>query len=246
LFTDSIVSPALIEIAKTLLDSGRISPLLLKDYIQPIVKLAQQYCNRLKVNPFNYDYSDYTLLDVLSFLNTTSTNAALQNWLAIKKSPYLQIHAAGHLLQNNQTVNTTVWQNLAANKATRTRLYDTLQAYKKETFFPKEYLKQRYFAESHIYAAASEDEEPSTLTYLTQKVIYFNNKPARFYFYNVTYGDGDNATHSLVGAGPFEENVSRIHSKKAFGEIYAKENFDPNNLSAQMDNLIKQMEERPE
>jgi hypothetical protein len=90
--------------------------------------------------------------------------------------------------------------------------------------------------------AASDEDEPDDLTYLTQKVIDFNGVQSRFFFYKVTYGEGDDASHSLACAGPFNINTNDMSSDTASGELYYDEDFDPSNLPAQIDALIKQME----
>ena len=134
LLSDTVLSPALVEIARTLLDSGYIRPSLLQEYKQPIVALAQQYYNRLKMNPDDYNYYNYSLLDVLGYINNPSADAALQSFASLKGSPYLQLQAAAYLLKNKQVIKPSVWQNLAAERGTRTRLYDTLKAYNKAAF----------------------------------------------------------------------------------------------------------------
>ena len=105
------------------------------------------------------------------------------------------------------------------------------------------YLNQKYFAESYVYVVASDDEEPSGLTYLTQKTINFKGRQARFFFYKVAYGEGDETTYSLACAGPFHINTSDVSSEDATADIYYDEEFDPSNSAAQMDALIKQMED---
>ncbi|TKK67960.1 TraB/GumN family protein [Ilyomonas limi] len=243
LLDDTVMAPSILRIARPLLDSGLMDITVTEPYQQSILRFAQQHYKNIKSDPDSYDYSDYALLDVLGYINNTATNAALQSWTLLKKSPYLQMSAACKLLHNKQVLNPSTLQNLAAEKGTRTALYDTLRAYKKEALYPKAYLTQKDFAESYVYTAASDDDEPSNLTYLTQKVINFKGKEARFYFYKVTYGEEDDASYSLACAGPFNVNANTISAEDATGEMYYEEDFDPTNLPAQMDALIKQMED---
>ena len=228
LLKDTVMAPSIIEIAKPLLDSGLVNVAVMQPYQQSIIQLAQKNYKSIRSNPDSYDYSNYALLDVLGYMNNATTNAMLQNWTSLKKSPYLQMSAACKLLRNKQVLKPSVLQNLAAEKSTRTELYDTLRAYKKEALYPKEYLTQKNFAESYVYNAASDDDEPSNLTYLTQKVISFKGKQARFYFYKVTYGEGDDASYHLACAGPFSVNVNTISAEDATGDMYYEEDFDPN------------------
>jgi hypothetical protein len=109
--------------------------------------------------------------------------------------------------------------------------------------FPSQYLNQKSFAESYAYIAASDEEDPSNLIYLTQKTINFKGRQSRFFFYKIIYGEGDEATTSLACAGPFHMNADDVSFKDATGDIYYGEDFDSSNLPAQMDALIKQMED---
>lgn len=243
LLKDSIMAGTVVRMAARLLDSGLTSIASLQPYQQDLLAMSQRNYRKLKNDPDAYDYANYLLLDVLAKMNTAATNASIQNWSLLKKSPYTAMHATAHLLQNKQTLNPVALQNLAAAKETRAALYDTLRAYKKQNLFPKEYLTQKYFAESYVYSAASDDDDPSDLTYLTQKVINFKGKQSRFFFYKVTYGEDDDASYTLACAGPFNVNVADVSADHATGDIYYDEDFDPENLPAQMDALIKQMED---
>ncbi len=116
-----------------------------------------------------------------------------------------------------------------------------MKVYHEEKLFPRQYLTQKYFAESYVYVAASDDDAPSDLTYLTQKTINFKGRQARFFFYKVSYGEDDDINYSLAGAGPFNLDTKDVSSEMAMGALYYDEDFDPANLSTQIDALIKQM-----
>jgi len=241
LLKDTVMAPAITRIAMRLLDSNLINVFIFQPYQKDILNLAQKNYQKVKKDPDAYDYANYSIINLLGAMNNASCNAVLQNW-SLLKSPYLQIAAISELLKNKQTLNPAALQSIASDKSTRTELYDTLHAYKKEALYPKAYLSQKSFAESYVYLAASDDDEPSDLTYLTQKIINFKGKQSRFYFYKVTYGEDEDAGYSLACAGPFNVNVTTVSTEDATGSLYYEEDFDPANLPAQMDALIKQME----
>ncbi len=241
LMKDTIMAPVIIKLSNKLLNRDYADKTLLQPYQQDVLQIAQKKYTVAKNDADSYDELNYPLIDLLGKMNTAETNAMLQKW-SLLKDIYIQMEAVGMLLQNKQPVNPLAIKALTADNSTRIELYDSLKAYKKENLFPAQYLTQKYFAKSHVYTAASDDEDPDKLTYLTQKIINFKGRQSRFYFYKVTYGDSDDASYSLACAGPFHMNVSDV-SEDAAGDIYYDEEFDASNLPAQMDALIKQMEE---
>jgi hypothetical protein len=74
-------------------------------------------------------------------------------------------------------------------------------------------------------------------------VINFKGRQSRFYFYKLTFHDGDDTTYSLACAGPFNVNVQEVFSKDATGVIYYDEYFDQSNVRKQSESLIKTMED---
>ena len=174
-------------------------------------------------------------------MDNAECNGMLQSFSLVKQ-PYIQIETLSELLKNNQTINAGVIQRLAAKRESRTELYDTLKAYKKENLFPKQYLTQKYFAESYVYAAASDDYEPSEITYVTQKLVNFKGRQSRFFFYKVLYDEDDKKNYSLACAGPFDVSTTKLSEEDADADIYSDEYFDQENLASQTDALIKQME----
>lgn len=240
---DTIAQENMLEITESLLDSNLLSTSLLQPYYQDVISLTQKRYKALKSDADDYNAVDYSLIGILGRINSAETNSLLQSFSTLSKHLYIQLKAIDKLLANNQQVNTKSLQTLAADRSYRTDLYDKLKAHKKEALFPKQFLTQKYFAESYIYNAASDDDEPSDMIYLTQKIINFNGVQSRFFFYKVTYGEGEYESNTLACSGPFSLNETDMTTDKASAELYYDEDFDPTNLPAQMDALIKQMEE---
>jgi hypothetical protein len=242
LMKDTVMASFTINITNKLIDSGLIDKTLLQPYQENILQLSEKNYKALQRDPDNYDALNSELVDLLGKINTSAGNAMLGKWSSVNDL-YLKMNAVLWLLRNKQTINVSAIQSLAKDKLTRTELYDSLKAYKKQNLFPSQYLTQKSFAESYVYIVGSDDDDPTDLTFLTQKVINFKGRQSRFFFYKITYGEGDDANYSLACAGPFHTDVKDVSSEDATGDLYYDENFDPANLSAQMDTLIKQMED---
>lgn len=242
LLRDSLWMPSLLKLANKLSDSNLISIQLLEPYHQHIFKLAQKQYNKLKKDVDAYDNYNYTLIDILEKINNTASNQMLQKWSTLKGN-FVQFNAATALLRNKQTLNPLTIKDLAQHKYTRTELYDTLIAYKKQALYPKQFLNQKSFAESYAFTAGADDDEPTGITYITQKTIRFKGRDSRFFFFKITYGEEGDEYYSLACAGPFNLNTADISAGQAMGDLYYDDDFDSTDLSGQMDALIKQMEE---
>ena len=213
---------------------------LSKTFQQDVIKFAERRFKILR-NEDDYGSGDNSLIELLGHFSNAQCNAMLQKWLGVKPG-YLKLQTITALLKNGQTVNVKVFNQLAADKVYRLDLYDGLKKYKKQSLFPKQYLTQQYFAEAMVYAAATDDDEPSGLTYLSQKVIPFKGKAARFFFYKVAYGEDEDKKYILACAGPFDRDASKLSEDDATGSLYYEQNFDPLILSEQMNALVRQME----
>jgi uncharacterized protein YbaP (TraB family) len=242
LLKDTITGPAVIDIAENLIDSNLISFTSFEKYQQQILQLAAWRYKKLKTNDDEgYSYGDDGLIALLGRFNTAASNAMLQRWLTIGKN-YLSLKCIKVLAVNKQIISQKPILKLATDKSYRVDLYNELKKIKKQTLFPKQYLTQQSFAESIVYNAATEDDdEPSALTLLAQKIILFKGKKSRFFFYKITLGDEDK-TYRLACAGPFDTNLLKLSPDKATGALYYKEDYDPLQLKQQIDALIKDME----
>ena len=243
LMKDSLMQSAVLAISSDLLDSSLLDISLLLPYKNEVIKTAQKEYLLSKADPEYYGYTEFPVINILGKLNSVESNAMLQKWLSVKFA-WLQIEVIEQLLNNKQTVSAQVIQKLAQNDESRTDIYNTLKKYHKEGLFPAQYLTQKYFAQSMVYEAASEDDgTPTGLTWLTQKQLDFNGSQARFFFFKVTYGIDD---YMLACAGPFNTDTKDMSADKAYGSLYYDEDFDPSDLQRQMDEIIKQMKNEVE
>lgn len=245
LLKDSVLRSFDIDIINKLLDSNVIDKSVLQPCENDILQIAHEQYKHIINGKEDYQVLIYGCVKLLGHINTTDGNALLEK-LSVVKPTYIKWYAVKWLLRNKQTLNPLAIQALAREKDTRTELYDSLKAYKQEKLFPASYLTQKSFAESYAYNAADDDDdEPSDIIYLTQKLINFKGRQSRFYFFKITYGedDDDDKTYSLACAGPFKINMADVSSDQANGDIYSDEDFDAANLPEQMNALVKQMED---
>lgn len=242
LLKDTAMGPLLINLSDQLLDSGLVHKNIFKPYHPDILKLSARELALLKEDPDNSSYYDYLLVDLMGRMNTPEFNSVLQKWSLVSKPSYIALKAVSSLLANKQAITPVAIGALAQDKSTRTELYDTLKAYHKANLFPAAYFTQKSFGESYAFTA-DEDNTAAAVTYLLQKVINFKGRKSRFYFYKLTFHDGDENTYSLACAGPFNVNIQEVSSKDATGVIYYDEYFDKSNVQKQSESLIKKMED---
>lgn len=242
LLKDTAMGPLLINLSDQLLDSGLVDKNIFKPYHPDILKLSAKELALLKEDRDNSRYYDYLLADLMGRMNTPEFNSVLQKWSLLSKPSYIALKAVSSLLRNNQAINPVAIAALAKDNSTRVELYDTLRTYRKANLFPAAYFTQRSFGESLAFTA-DEDNTPLAITYLSQKVISFKGRQSRFYFYKLTFQDGDDTTYSLACAGPFNVNVKDVSSKDATGVIYYDEDFDASKVQKQSELLIQKMED---
>jgi uncharacterized protein YbaP (TraB family) len=240
LLKDTVMAPALISLSNKLLDSGLIKENILQPYQGDILNFSHKELAAFKADSEYYKYSDYQLIQLIGKMDNAECNSALQQWSLVSQS-YMSLRAVNLLLLNKQDINPKAIQALAKNKETRIDLYDSLKAYYRTNLFPAAYFSQQSFGESYVYAAA-EDDDPSAVSYLSQKVINFKGRQSRIYFYKLTFGDEDDSTYSIACAGPFSLDLKDVASGDARGEIYYDEDFDKSKVQEQEAALIKQME----
>lgn len=242
LIKDTAMAPVIVRVANKLLDSSLVDKSFLENYRQDILKFATQQYLLAQSDEDSYSAANYALINLLGKMNNVESNAILQQWSLLNNN-YLQLSALEKLLENNQPVDSKAVKALAADKSQRTDLYDALKSYKKEKLFPAHYLSQKSFAESLVYVASSDDEYPDTMVYLSNKVLKFQGKQARFYFYKVGFGEDGDTTDYLACAGPFNVNEKDATVKNAEADVYYDDEYDEDTKDELTEALITQMED---
>ncbi|MGC4037345.1 MAG: TraB/GumN family protein [Chitinophagaceae bacterium] len=236
-----------------LLDSNKIAMNIISPYKNNFQHSADTVLKSLRKTNDEYEGGEYTdLVELLGKFNDTRSNQLLQQFQKMKNKD-LKKAAVIALLKNNQTADVAEINKLAEDKSTRTDFYDELKKIKKEKSFPLKYLTQRYFAESEMYSAGTEDDdEPSSIEYKSERVINFNGSKQKFYLYKIVYGeDSDEQTSYLGVAGPYSISDNRnIKTSVSISGLYYDKTFSAESLNELFNSFIaereKLMKEHPE
>jgi hypothetical protein len=235
LVKDSAQALLISRLALRLRDSGFIKQEQLNpaDYIN-----AARVLLRSVKNSDDFNYETIELLKLVGSFNTKEANTVLRSYLVVKDK-YLKEKAVIQLVKNNQPVSPVVLTSLAADKRFRISLYGDLKELKKNALFPQQYLTRLHFAESHLYEAASDDDEPAKLIFISTKTGNYQGKPYVFYLYKVVYDGEDGGSAYLGIAGGYKTGSTGIETATDLTGLYWQETFDATKINAQFNEYLK-------
>jgi uncharacterized protein YbaP (TraB family) len=240
LLKDSVLAPAIFDLADALLKDSLISMKIIQPWQQAILQFADLRFRKTLADTLYYTSSDYSVIYILQRMRTDSCNAMLKKWLGVKGNEYHKQNIVLSLLKNSQTVSPSVIQDLAYYDETRLDLYRNLKEYKKTALFPAKYLTQSYFAEGLVREAAGQfDSQETDIRFLRIKEMMWRGKMTRFFFYELHLKDDDQ--HFLAVAGPYNINKTSISFSEALADVYGKEQYDEKNAEKQMKMLVQQL-----
>jgi uncharacterized protein YbaP (TraB family) len=243
LLRDSVLAPAIFDLAKALLKDSLISMAIFHPWEHTILQYADHRFRITLADTLYYTVSDYSVIYILQRMKTDSCNAMLKKWLGVVGNEYHKQDIVLSLLKNNQSVSSSILLDLAAYEDTRLDLYRNLKQYKKAALFPAKYLTQSFFAECMVREATGQfDDQESDITFLRIKEMNWQGKMSRFFFYDL-FLKNDN-THWLAVAGPYNINKTSISISEATSDVYAKEQYDEKNADKQMKALVQQMNKK--
>ncbi len=231
-FWGDYVNKMVVELA----DSGYLKREDILPYANEFYKVLNE---RLKDKQAMEDesYRYYDLIHILGILNTDISNSLLNKMLSVKDK-YLQLATIKELFKNNKPVNPALTLSLAKEDLYRYDLYLDLKKINKLSFFPKQYLTQRLLGQSLLYQNATEDmddEGSVTVKFLSEKVITYNGKKAKFYLYKVIADD-----QVYLGiAGPYSLKLSDIESSENISGVNWDETLTNTNADELFNNYLK-------
>ncbi len=248
---NTLFAERVIDISNQLIDSSLITLEMLRPYQENIMHTADTIVNRLKgkkVDDDYYSYYYYPVLHLLQKFNEAKANAILAKYLGLADLA-LNKEAALGLAHNKQVVAPAVWLRIAADKAFRRDLWDSLQAMKAMRFFPVKYLTQQALAESDMYAYADDDEDsPTSIKYLGERVTLYKGVKKKFFLFKVTYSyeddEGEMKNNEYLGVtGPYSLNAADMKTDFEATGQYFDEEFNATKVNVHFGKYLKKVVE---
>ncbi|MFL9481953.1 TraB/GumN family protein [Chitinophagaceae bacterium LWZ2-11] len=241
LASDSTSGPALAKISLTLIDSSALDKSVVKTYEGDFITAANTLLPSLKKKTddfYNYEIRD--LIKLLLVLNSPASVKTVKDYLQVYDKD-LREYVAARLLEKGIPVQPEIITGIAADKVSRQNLYYDLKKMNRSSLFPKQYLTQAYFAESQMYLMASDEDDPTSITFLSKKEGLYNEKKYLFYLYKVTYGKGKDATSYLGVAGGYNLSGTGIEEKEELTQVFTDEEFDANKIAQLFNKYLKSL-----
>lgn len=161
--------------------------------------------------PVNYRYmntkekealTDYAIL-LAPFYKQNDNVQQLFTRMLNTKSNDLKLSAAITLIKNNQAVNDSILDNLAASDQTRSKLYQELIAINKLSLFPLKYKTQVAIARSFLLADKNFDQIDS-IVLLNKQVAGFEHSKGMVYFFKYRIKKDDDWKIGISGLQPLD------------------------------------------
>jgi uncharacterized protein YbaP (TraB family) len=232
---DTVFGAAISSVALRLLDSNIIAKNeIIKDEAD-FISIAGFLNRPAKLYEDNADYRLYEVAAILGRFNTKQSNKKLFDLLSTKDK-YLGKDVIELLLQNDQRVEQSYIDNLAADKEMRTSFYDMLKALGKQSLFPSKYLNQSAFAESLAFNSGIDDYSPTSLKFIEKRKQTINGKSLTFYLYKM--GFGENEEFYLAMAGGYDSSKS-LEPAVQLTNIHWSESFDQKKIKQQFAKMVE-------
>ena len=237
---DTVHATSIADIATVLIDSGFIKREQVQEAEPHFIHSAEQLLPAL-VRDMPTDYDIYRMVSLLGSFKSAASNKTLQKYLAVK-SPWLKKKIVLALTENNQPVPVAVVNVLAADKAIRYELYNDLKDLQKKAVFPARYATQAYFAESAAYnAATGDDEDLSSMVFLSKKTARYKNKQYTFYLYKVHYENDDSGSYLAI-AGGYATGSTGLEPAADISGVYRQKVLDAKNAGSLLADYIRDLE----
>lgn len=229
------------EMTATLFDSSLIDKASIIKYSKKFIDVAERNLAANKNEEEEYfNYND--LISVLEIINSPESNALLTKFSKVKSNE-TKFRAVIAMLINKLPVDTKIIAALAATDAYRHDLYDQLKKIDKLTLFPLIQLTQKQLGKSILYAYATDEEAPESITDISVKTIMYKGKQQKFYLYKVNFSD---EVSYLGVAGPYSLNIKDMTSKHELTGVYWENEYNSKRVDAFFKEYITSMEEENE
>jgi hypothetical protein len=220
------------------MDSGYLS----KDSIKIQLPLLIENSIALRKNIKNQDISYYGVINFLAALDIPEVWNEIKQYQYVPDN-YIRYTTVSALLDKKMQADRSIIDTLAANNTYRIDIYDTLKASNQVSLFPKKYLTQRYFAESHLNIDGDDSYEYSR--FIGEKTAKYKNATLKFYLFEVKYNADDKESYLAI-VGGYENNATTysIKQENNLTGTYNTLPFDKKNIDNYFKNYLKEIEER--
>jgi len=241
LSNDSTFSELLVSITNDLLDSNLMAVKSVVPYKQNFLNHAKRILKTIEQNEENWwSFNDW--VPFIARFNDKESDDLLREFLQLKEVG-AKFKALIALLKNNQAVSAVDIEKIAEDKAYRKDLYEELKKLDKLKLFPVKYATQQKIAESEIYQLASDDDDPSSTTFIGERVEMFMGKKQKFYLFKIDYSGEDESTSYLGVTGPYPLTSPEMIASSDVAGLYWHEEYDKVKLGEQFKKYLSDMED---
>jgi uncharacterized protein YbaP (TraB family) len=238
---DSLLSGVLVRVTADLLDSNLISIKDVLPYEKDFIAGGRRRLQLIKEDEENW-WSYINWVPFIARFNDKESNDLLQSFAALNQID-CRYSAVLALIKNNQPVNAAAIEKVAEDKTYRKEFYEELKKINKLKLFPSKYATQLKIAESEIYNIASDDDEPSGVTFLGERIAVFMGKKQKFYLFKVVF-EGEDYSYSYLGiTGPYELSSKEIVTVSEVSGVSWDEEFDKKTIESQFKKYLSDFEE---
>lgn len=239
LMKDTVLMADLGGIMVSLWDSGRLHKTQLLPYHDELLQYGARAARRLAVDKKSSGDFEDDILELCARFNEARDNALIRQFVRCADKD-MALTAVRLLLRNKQPLDSTALRPLAADQVYRHDLYKALKDSGRVRLFPAAYRTQKFFGQSLVYAAASDNDdlegEDMKISYLTSRDMRATHGKKRLLFYTIK----SNGKTWLACAGPYSPDPARFDPPDAYGSLYSEAEFDKSQLEAQIEALTAQ------
>lgn len=237
---DSIFSSVLVKVTGELLDSNLVSMHDVLPYKQNFLSNAERSLHVVKNDESNW-WMHSSWVPFIGKFNDKESNDIIKEFLKLKEVN-IKYAAILALAKNNQPVSAVEIERVAEDKNYRKDLYDGFKKINKLKLYPAKYAAQEKIAESEIYFLASDDEEPSSVTFIGERVTTFMGKKQKFYLFKISF-EGEDYSSSYLGiTGPYALTDTGIITSSDASGCYWDEEYDKKKIDEQFRKHLAGME----
>lgn len=240
LSNDSLFREVLVSTADKFVDSNFLSMNDLLPYRNQFVAQAKINFKKIKEDEdFWWNYYDW--VPFIGKFNDHETNNLLRDLLGVK-SASIRYQTVVALLKNDQSLNGSQIEGVAASNNYRKDLYEEMKKMNKLKLFPPRYATQLRIAESEIFQMASDEDEPSSVSFIEDRTAEYMGKKKKFFLFKVTFGEGAERYSYLGITGPYDLDSKEVITSSEASGIHWEEEYDKGKVDLHFKAVLEQME----